>query len=249
MREFHSKESRGSDGDSSTLRSGFTLLELLVVMGIMAVIFVLTMPTIYSLNSSSGLTKSAADVQAILTQARTQAMLRDSYVFVGFYESDGSQADTVRPAPAGVGRLWVGAAVTMDGTQGYNLTNSTAWSVGNLTPIGKLRFFDNLHLATNASFYLTSSTSNTVSPVGDPSATNTPFGWPIENSNSVTQFTSGVIQFSPQGTAMLPGSSTTPEYIQIALIPAHGNLVLNNLPNAAVIQVDAVTGSIRTFRP
>jgi prepilin-type N-terminal cleavage/methylation domain-containing protein len=228
--------------------AGFTLLELMVVLGIMGLMAWLTIPALSSLKSSGGLNASAAAVQSILTQARAQAMLSDSHVFVGFYESDASQADTVRPAPTGVGRLWIGVALTKDGTQGYDLTNAASWSASNLTPVGKLRFFDNLHLATNATFYLSSGTSNTVSPVGDPSVTNTPFGWPLENSNSVTQFISGVIQFTPQGAAMLPGS-TIPEYIQLALIPTHGTLIASNLPNAAVIQVDAITGAMRTFRP
>ena len=249
MREFHQKESRLGGGLFPSRKSGFTLLELLIVMVIIGMLFWLTLPAVQSLKSAGSLTSSSAAIASILSQARTKAMASDSYVFVGFYESDESKADTVRPAPAGVGRVWMGAAVTKDGTPGYNATNSASWSAANLIPVGKLQFFDNVHLSTNASFYLTNGTSNTVSPVGDSSATNAPFGWPLENSNSVTQFTSGVIQFTPQGTAMLPGSSSLPEYIQIALTPTHGTLVLNTVTKAAVIQEDAITGSIRTFRP
>ena len=249
MREFHMRESRNRVDCSPARVCGFTLLEMLVVMGIMGLLLWITVPAIHSFSSAKALTRSAADIQAILAQARTQAMLRDSYVFVGFYESDGSLSESVRPAPAGTGRIWVGVAAIKDGSQGYNLTNAALWNASNLTPVGKLRFFDNLHLATNALFYTSSVTANTVSPVGDPSSTNTPFGWPLENSNTVTQFTQGVIKFTPLGTAMLPGSLTAPEYIQIALIPTHGNLVLNNTPNAALIQVDAITGSVRTFLP
>ena len=248
MRAFHQKESRSGGGYFPPRSSGFTLLELLIVMVIMGALYWITLPAMQSLKSAGGLTTSSSAVEAILSQARTKAMASDSYVFVGFYESDGSQANTVRPAPAGVGRIWVAAAITKDGTQGYNATNAAVWSASNLIPVGKLQFFDNIHLATNASFYLTNGTSNTVSPVGDSSATNTLFGWPIENARSVTQFTNGVIQFTPQGTAMLPGSTNPAEYIQIALIPTHGNLVATT-SNAAVIQVDAITGSIRTFRP
>ena len=249
MRAFHLKESRKIVRISRAAGSGFTLIELVVTLSIVTLLFWLTFPALRSFNSAKNLTASTADIQEILTQARTQAMMRNSYVFVGFFESDGSQSDTVRPAPAGTGRLWIGVAATKDGTQGYNTTNASAWSVANITPVDKLHFFDNLHLATNASFYSSSMTSNTVSPIGDLSATNTPFGWPLENSNAVTQFSKGVIQFTPQGTAMLPGSSTIPEYIQLALIPTHGNLLAANTTNAAVIQVDAITGSVRTFRP
>jgi Tfp pilus assembly protein FimT len=218
-------------------------------MSIVSLLFWLTFPALRSFSSAKNFPASTADIQGILTQARTQAMLRNSYVYVGFFESDGSQSDTVRPAPAGTGRLWIGVAVTKDSTQGYNVSNSAAWSTANLASVGKLQFFDNVHLATNASFYSSSMPANTVSPVGDPSATNAPFGWPLENSNSVTQFSGGVIQFTPQGTAILPGSSTTPEYIQIALIPTHGNFLAANTTNAAVIQVDAITGSVCSFRP
>lgn len=248
MREFHIWRSRESGG-SPTQVGGFTLVEMVFVIAIMSLLLWIAIPPLHGINSGKLLAKNTAELQGMLTQARTQAMLSASYVFVGFYESDGSRPDSVRPAPTGTGRLWVGVAATKDGTQGYNTTNAASWSTGNLMPVGKLRFFDNLHLATNAAFFSSNVTANTVSPVGDVSATNTPFGWPIENSNSVAQFTSGVIQFTPQGTAMLPGSTNPPEYIQIALIPTHGNVVMNNTTNAAVIQVDAITGAVRTFRP
>ena len=224
-------------------------MEMVFVIAIVGLLLWIAVPSLHGVNSGKKLTSNVADLQGILTQARAQAMLSASYVYVGFYESDGSRSDSVRPAPTGTGRLWVGVAATKDGTQGYDTTNAAAWSTVNLTPVGKLRYFDNLHLATNASFYASNVTANTVSPVGDASATNTPFGWPIENSNSVTQFSGGVIQFTPQGTAMLPGAASPPEYIQIALIPTHGNLVMNTTTNAAVIQVDAITGAVRTFRP
>jgi len=229
------------------------MLEVVIVLAITALILTIALPSMNSLQTAGSLTASAAALQAILLQARTQAVARNSYVFVGLYESDVSKSDSLRPAPSGTGRVWVGAAVTKDSTQSYSFTNSvglsSGWSVADLAPVGKLQHFNNIHLSTNASFYLTNTPANTVSPVGDTSATNTPFGWPLENSNSVTQFSTGVIQFNPQGTAILPGSSTPTEYIQIALIPTHGNQVMSNNPNAAVVQVDALTGLIQTYRP
>ena len=218
-------------------------------MVIMVLIFLLTLPALHSFNSAKSVAASTADIQDILTQARTQAMLRNSYVFVGCYESDGSKPDSTRPAPSGTGRIWVGVAATKDSTTGYSSTNAAAWSAANLTPVDKLHFFDNLHLATTASFFSTNSSANVISPVTNASVSTAPFGWPVENSNTVTQFSTGVIQFTPQGTAMLPGDTTLAEYIQIALIPTHGNLLANNSSNAAVIQVDAVTGAVRSYRP
>jgi len=248
MNEFFPWKARKALGPNLSLR-GFTLLELVTVIGIMGVVMCLTFHSIHGIKGSGDLTASSGIISAILSQARSQAMARNTYVYVGFYESDVTKSDVLRPAPAGTGRIWVGIAVSKDGTQGYNTTNPASWSTGNLMPGGKLQFFDNLHLATNATFYATNTTANTLSPVGDPSATNTPFGWPLENSNSVTRFTQGVIEFTPQGAATLPGTSSPPEYLQIALIPTHGNFTSNNFPNAAVIQLDALTGATRTFRP
>lgn len=249
MRGLHPEGAQGSGYDLLTqAMGGFTLMELLFVMGIMSLLLWVMVPAIHALSGGQTLTKNVAEMQSLLIQARTHAMLRSSYVYVGFFESDGSQSDSVHPAPVGTGRIWVGVAATKDGTQGYDLTNASAWSSANLSPVGKLRFFDNLHLGTNAPFYATNVSANTVSPISDPSATNTPFGWPLESSNTVTRFSQGIIQFTPQGTSTLPGSSSTPEYIQIAVMATHGNLAVNNT-NAAVIQIDAVTGSVRTFRP
>jgi prepilin-type N-terminal cleavage/methylation domain-containing protein len=250
MREFQSRASQGNVSNSPMRRrKGFTLFEIVAVMSIMSLMMWFTIPALQSVDGAKNLTANAIAIQQILSQARAQAMLRNSYVYVGFYESDASQPDTLRPAPGGTGRLWVGVAASKDGTQGYDMTNSAAWNATNLTPVDKLHYFDNLHLTTNASFYSSNMPVNTLSPAGDPSATNTPFGWPVENSNSITQFSTGVIQFTPQGTAMLPGSSTAPEYLQIALIPTHGKLLPTTSSNAAVIQVDAITGSVTTYRP
>jgi prepilin-type N-terminal cleavage/methylation domain-containing protein len=248
MKEFLPRNAPWNGGSSLTKR-GFTLLELITVVGIMGAVMCLTVPAMNGIKGAGDLTSSTGAIGAILTEARTEAMMKNSYVFVGFYESDGSQADTIRPAPSGTGRIWVGIAVTKDGTPGYSTANPGAWSTVNLMPGGKLQYFDNIHLSTNAAFYTSNATANTTSPVGDPSAAITPFGWPLENSNSVSQFTQGVIEFTPQGTAMLPGSSNSPEYLQIALIPTHGNSVAINSPNGAVIQVDAITGAVHTFRP
>jgi prepilin-type N-terminal cleavage/methylation domain-containing protein len=250
MKGFHIKESRWDAGFSPTSGEGFSLLELVIVMAIMGLLAWMLLPAIQGMKSGGDLTKNTSELQSVLSQARAQAMLKDCYVYVGFYESDGTRSDSIRPAPSGAGRVWVGVAAIKDGTQGYSsASNGSNWNSANLMPAGKLRCFESLHLSTNAPFYSASIKSNTVSPIGDSSATNTPFGWPIENSNTITGFTTGVIEFTPQGMAMLPGSSVSPEYIQIALIPSHGNQVMSNSSNAAVLLVDAITGSVSTFRP
>src|SRR5881628_2466122 len=104
---------------------GFTLLELLIVVGIIALLLVLVAPAFTSIKGGTDVTSAAYTIKGVLDTARTYAKANNTYTWVGFYEEDVSQAST-NPATSGVGRLVMSMAASKDGTMLYtgNLTSS-----------------------------------------------------------------------------------------------------------------------------
>lgn len=216
----------------------------------MTVLMSLVVPTMSSIRGGQNVTRVSADIASTLEQARSYALANNTYVFVGFSEVDGVQAESVRLQQAGSGRLLVAVAASRDGTRGYEVSNPGAgWSgAANLVPLGKLQRFEGVHLAD----VLPSPTPDmeTVaasSRLGGVTVA-TSFDWPIGASQRVCTF-SRVIQFDPQGAATIPSGSGLSRWLEVALRPARGNQVDAASPNFAALQLDGITGSVRLFRP
>jgi prepilin-type N-terminal cleavage/methylation domain-containing protein len=102
-----SRESRGgSQGPESNTRRGadsgsrlsmldsrrenaFTLIEIMVVVGIMAVILSMGIPSIYKAMKKEGMRKATSDVAEVCSLARARAILGGSPVDVVFYPLEG----------------------------------------------------------------------------------------------------------------------------------------------------------------
>src|SRR6516165_9215224 len=84
--------------------SAFTLLELLIVVGIIGLLLVLIAPAFTTIKSGTDVTSAAYTIKGVLDTARTYAKANNTYTWVGFYEEDVSQSST-NPATAGVGRV------------------------------------------------------------------------------------------------------------------------------------------------
>src|SRR2546421_6078052 len=105
------------------VRAGFTILELLIVMGIVALLMVLIAPAFTTIKGGTDVTSAAYTVKGVLDTARTYAKANNTYTWVGFYEEDVSQASVI-PAPnpvcnGCVGRLVMSIVASRDGTNVY----------------------------------------------------------------------------------------------------------------------------------
>src|ERR1041385_6393584 len=95
--------------------SAFTLLELLIVMGIVALLMVLIAPAFTTIKGGTDVTGAAYTIKGVLDTARTYAKANNTYTWVGFYEEDVSQPST-NPPTVGVGRLVMSIVASRDGT-------------------------------------------------------------------------------------------------------------------------------------
>src|SRR5438067_9699134 len=115
----------GAVGRRGDRRQAFTLMEMLVVMGIIAILMVLVAPAFTTIKSGTDATSAAYTIKGILDQARTYAMANNTYSWAGFFEEDVSTAST-NPATAGNGRIVMSIVASKDGTEVYTSVSSPA---------------------------------------------------------------------------------------------------------------------------
>ncbi len=128
---------------------GFTLLELLIVVGIIGLLMVLIAPAFTYIKGGTDVTSAAYTIKGVLDTARTYAKANNTYTWVGFYEEDVSQPSVI-PAPdpqctGCVGRLVMSVVASKDGTNVYGSSNGTI-DPTKLTQVGKLTKLENIHL-------------------------------------------------------------------------------------------------------
>jgi prepilin-type N-terminal cleavage/methylation domain-containing protein len=234
---------------------GFTLVELLLVVGIIGLLLAITGPIWNTLSGSSNIAKSSSDIQNIMEQARSYAMANNTYTYVGIWEVDllKAQSGTV-PLPQGIGRVAIGIFYSPTGLE--PLKSGQSISSANTAQLGKLNYFENLHITDlsgqNSVGLLRPTTTNiiTSSTPAAPSG----FQWPLTGTVQYPNNLVNVIEFSPQGCArVLTGNTYDPslkDFLELGLMPAHGNTTAtNDSKNSAVLQINGTSGAIRLYRP
>jgi len=233
---------------SPTRRSGFSLVELLVVMGIIILLAALVIPAMNTIKGAGDITKTASDLSDLVQQARAYAMGNNTYVYLGLKEVDQMAGDYTD------GKGQIIAAIVASKT-GLRPSALSPLAQADIQAISRLQRFDNSHIDDATP----DNSGNMVRPT--PSATlsgqnqnNLPisFVWPPGGSGKTTTF-SKVIEFDPQGVARFQQDNNTnniQNWIEIPLQPSKGNTgPAANEKNAAVLQVDGITGNVQTFRP
>ena len=238
--------------------SAFTLLELLLVVGIIAILLVLITPAFTSMKTGADLTNAVYGIQGVLEHARTYAKANHTYVFVGFAEVDSSVDPSVSPqittGDTPYGRVAMAVVATKDGTSQYqyattdqgNDWNANYANGAHLIAVGKLQVYENLHSVPLdfASWTPTAHPNSKMAryqPTGPPyilsnalSKSVTPFTWPLGSPlDSGYQYRfDRVINFDPTGIARIATSTNgdaIAHVIEIDFQPAHGT-VFQSLP-------------------
>jgi prepilin-type N-terminal cleavage/methylation domain-containing protein len=221
---------------------GFTLLELLIVLGIVAMLMLLIAPAFTTIKSSGDVTSAAYTVKGVLDTARTYAKANNTYTWVGFYEEDLSN-----PPTAGVGRLVMSVVASKDGTNIYG-SNTGTIDPAKLIQVGKLIKIENIHLPlflictsncigdtfdtrpavqndpTAGYNYSRFGELNAPQPNTAPYTTPYNFQYPVGNPAPAGQYIfRKLLQFSPRGESRVNGDSyDIRRVVEIGLIQTHG---------------------------
>jgi Tfp pilus assembly protein FimT len=205
---------------SAARATAFTLLELLIVVGVVAMLMLLIAPAFTSMKSGSDFTNGVYGIQGVLENARTYAKANRTYVFVGFAEVDSSVDPSVSPqvttGATPYGRVAVAVVASKDGARHFQYATSNQgadWRAnyadptkpeylgGHLTAVGKVQRFENLHFLVDFPSWTPTAHPNSnmarFQPTGPPyalgnaaSTSVTPFSWPLG-----TALNSGQYQF------------------------------------------------------
>jgi prepilin-type N-terminal cleavage/methylation domain-containing protein len=121
------------------LRRGFTLIEIMVVVGIIGLIMAVGVPTLYQLFHKKGFRKSVSDFQEVCVAARHQAILQSATTTVVFHPHEGrcevSGSETgVAGGLVHSAKLEDGASIEGLGINGRDYTDEE---------VGRIRFYPN----------------------------------------------------------------------------------------------------------
>ena len=246
-------------------KGGFTLLELLVVIGMIAILFVLVAPTFTTLKSGNDITNSAYTISDALEQARNYAMAGNTYVWVGFYEEDATASAPTNATPPypGKGRLLMAIVYSTDGTKIFDDSDpAAALPTTRIRQLGKLIRLEGLHItdigapsSPNPSSdsldsrsdwpytYAAGLSADHYNRISSDSADTTRFKFAIQNYTFAK-----TIRFNPRGEANLNSTYSLKNTAEIGIRPTHANRVDNVSRNLVAIQFGGIGGNFKIYR-
>jgi type II secretory pathway pseudopilin PulG len=244
----------------------FTLIELLLVIGIILLASTLLVPAFTNLKASGDTTNSAYAIVGVLEQGRNYAMANNTYVWVGFYEE--SAASTVptnaTPAYPGRGRLVLATVASRDGTKIFENADPIASLPGTrIKQIGKISKIEGLHvtdIGAPPAPPSPSAATNTLESRPDVPYTEgapfTHFNRISSDSPDTTRFSFSVqdytfhktVRFNPRGEANLNSTYALKRAAEIGLRPSRLEVVDMNSRNLIAIQFNGVSGNFKIYR-
>ena len=239
------------------------MIELLVVISIVAIMVGLTAPSLSRLKGVDDVTVSAHNLKDIFDQARTYAMVNNTYVWVGIFEEDASLPSQI-PAKSGKGRLVVSIVASRDGTRGYDPAIaqsdiSHALASSKLVQLGKLQKLENIHIFDASARAIGKRPAGVVSAADIVGLASIPqlftFQYPLTGTVIYTYGlgpspgANGIIQFTPSGEAIAGSGSVKAlsSILEVAIREARYDN--DDVKNVAALNISGITGQTTMFLP
>jgi type II secretory pathway pseudopilin PulG len=259
----------------SRSRVGFTLLELLIVVGIIALLLVLIAPAFTTIKGGTDVTSAAYTIKGVLDTARTYAKANNTYAWVGFLEENVTNPASPNSDMPKVGRLVISVVASKDGTNIAGLSGTI--DPTKLVQVGKVIKINNVHVplfalgaGTGDTFAARPSPSpasdanysrfgelNATAPNTAPLTTPHDFQYPVGNPAPAAQYTfNKILQFSPRGESRVNGDSyDIRRVVEIGLLETHGTAIPTPSPaagqypgNVVAVQINGFAGDVRIYR-
>ena len=212
-------------------RRAFSLVELLAVIAVIGTLAFATAPAMRSMLASQKLAQGAHDMASLLELARSEAVGRQTYVWVAFENVQTSLGREVR-------------AVAVESVDGSGTNTSEA----NVSPLSRVLVIPDAALASWEE--LKESTRGLEDNLTPASVAKNESGMAF--SVGRTRFSSGTpLTFTPRGEVLLkaaagPHDGYNPQ-VDVSLRQARGTEVVSGADDAAIL-VDGATGAIRILR-
>ncbi len=235
---------------------GFSLVEILVVIAIIALLTGFMAPIFTSLKGAGEITKSAHDLANVLEIARAHAITHNTYVWVGFFEENGFPL-------TGTSEIVISVVASRDGLQGFDPnaseSASNSLSASRLIQLGKLIRMGNIRLASFSDGLNTGEDFDTRPAVGSneariggtnpPSSSKFPFQYPVGNPAPSPKYTfKKTLQFNPRGECRVNSTYDMRPVVEIGLQPIHNKDSNTKNKNACAVQISGVAGTVKIYR-
>lgn len=207
--------------------AGFSLMELLVVVAIIAILAVVTVPSLPSLMGAKGVSRAVTDISSVFELARSEAVGRSAFVFLGFEEGTNS---------SGASELRVAAAASPDGSSTNGLL-----TISRMVRLPNVRLvsYNDLPAVVRNADTNNLAASRFVNEITSSSPTFT---------NSQQVFQGSMLVISPEGELLVaPGNAAFLPRASVGLVQTRGTTPSTN--DGAIVSFDGGSGAITIVRP